>query len=68
MLIEEDKNEEGDEKSFGDMSSIMINPDQMYNDFNLMEDEQVEQDLDKAANNVHLPAKKNSGKNTGQNK
>ena len=68
MPIEDEKDEEGDEKSFGDMSSIMINPDQMYNDFNLMEDEQVEQDLGKAANNVHLPAKKNSLKGTGQNK
>jgi hypothetical protein len=50
------------------MSSIMINPDQMYNDFNLMEDEQVEQDLDKAANNVQLPGKKSSLKSAGQNK
>jgi hypothetical protein len=68
VQIEDEKNEEGDEKSFGDMSSIMINPDQMYNDFNLMEDEQVEQDLDKAANNVQLPGKKSSLKSAGQNK
>lgn len=40
----------------------MINPDQLYNDFNLMEDEQVEQDLDKAANNVQLANKKKAVK------
>ena len=34
-----DKDEKEHEQSFGDMSSIMINPDQIYNDFNLMEDE-----------------------------
>jgi hypothetical protein len=27
------------ESSFGDVSSIMIMPDQMYNNFNLLEDE-----------------------------
>ena len=27
------------ESSFGDMSSIMIMPDQLYKDFNLIEDE-----------------------------
>ena len=40
----------------------MINPDQLYNDFNLMEDEQVEQDLDKAANTVQLANKKKAVK------
>ena len=40
----------------------MINPDQLYNDFNLMEDEQVEQDLDKAGNNVQLATKKKAVK------
>ena len=55
--------EEG-EQSFCDMSSIMVNPDQIYNDFNLMEDEQVEQDLDKAANNVGFGAKSMAGAKT----
>jgi len=32
------------ESSFGDVSSIMIMPDQMYNNFNLMEDENDVQD------------------------
>ena len=29
--------------SFGDVSSIMIRPDQLYNNFNLMEDEESPQ-------------------------
>lgn len=29
------------EKEFGDMSSIMIAPDQIYNNFNLLEDEEA---------------------------
>ena len=30
------------DSSFGDVSSIMIMPDQMYNNFNLLEDEEQE--------------------------
>jgi len=30
-----------EEKEFGDMSSIMIAPDQIYNNFNLLEDEEA---------------------------
>ena len=39
QIIPDMREDQGD-NSFGDMSSIMITPDQMYNNFNLLEDEE----------------------------
>ena len=43
-----------EDSSFGDVSSIMIQPDQHYNNFNLMDDEEEEPDLKQ----VQVPAGK----------
>ena len=43
-----------EEKEFGDMSSIMIAPDQIYNNFNLLEDEEAaEQPVQKKPKQKH---------------
>lgn len=42
-----------EEKEFGDMSSIMIAPDQIYNNFNLLEDEEAAETVQKKPKQKH---------------